>query len=136
MGDVQVGLFFIVPFVIVSGPLAGLAIVFIFLGFATYPLLTFDRVVAYHPHPDSRTIHTSENSPGQPDQSARTGERPSDSPANDPSSERFLNKRSRGGGLIFIGPIPIVFGDKQSMKYLLPISIIILLLMIAAMFLP
>ena len=42
------------------------------------------------------------------------------------------SKKVRGGGIIFIGPIPIVFGDSVSMRYLVPAALIILILMIIA----
>lgn len=39
--------------------------------------------------------------------------------------------KARGGGVIIIGPIPIVFGtDKQSLKTALPLSIVLTALLI------
>jgi uncharacterized protein (TIGR00304 family) len=43
----------------------------------------------------------------------------------------------RGAGLVLIGPIPIVFGtDKQSMKIVMILAIILILLAVLIMFLP
>ncbi len=44
--------------------------------------------------------------------------------------------KAKGGGIVFIGPIPIIFGtDKESVKILLILAIILLALMIVFLFL-
>lgn len=134
LGDVQVGLFLIIPFILVSGPIAGLAILFIFLGFVLYPYFAVDRIVSTTIIPESHIGPNVDNPTGTADGSI---------PSCDPSSttegglhpSTAQKKPARGGGLVFIGPIPIIFGDKESMKYLLPFSILILILMIIATFL-
>jgi len=41
-------------------------------------------------------------------------------------------RRVRGGGVIVIGPVPIVFGtDKQSVKVLLVLAIVLVVLLLA-----
>jgi len=46
-------------------------------------------------------------------------------------------EKSRGGGLIMIGPIPIIFGtDKESVKILLILSVVLMILVLALMLLP
>ena len=43
----------------------------------------------------------------------------------------------KGAGLVLIGPIPIVFGtDKQSVKLVMILAIVLILLVLALMFLP
>lgn len=45
--------------------------------------------------------------------------------------------RMRGGGIIMIGPLPLIFGrDKESVKLLLILAIILMLMMIALTFIP
>ncbi|MDH5795214.1 MAG: DUF131 domain-containing protein [Candidatus Bathyarchaeota archaeon] len=45
--------------------------------------------------------------------------------------------RTRGGALIMIGPIPLVFGtDKETIKILLILSIVLMILALALMLLP
>lgn len=49
---------------------------------------------------------------------------------------RFKGK-IRGGGLIMIGPIPIIFGtDKETMKILIVLAMILIILAAALMLLP
>lgn len=49
---------------------------------------------------------------------------------------RFRGK-TRGGGLVMIGPIPIVFGtDKETVKILLLLSVTLTILVIVLMLLP
>ena len=44
--------------------------------------------------------------------------------------------KSRGGGLIMIGPIPIIFGtDKESVKILIALSVVLMVLVLALMLL-
>lgn len=45
--------------------------------------------------------------------------------------------RTRGGALIMIGPIPVVFGtDKETIKVLLILSVVLMILALALMLLP
>lgn len=40
--------------------------------------------------------------------------------------------RFRGGGLIMLGPIPIIFGtDKEAMKFLIILTIVLIIVMLA-----
>jgi uncharacterized protein (TIGR00304 family) len=48
-----------------------------------------------------------------------------------------IRGRTRGGGLIMIGPIPIIFGtDKEAVKILLILSIVLMVLVLALTLLP
>ena len=50
------------------------------------------------------------------------------------SGKKSGGSKVRGGGAIIIGPIPIVFGtDKQSLKVILILSIVLVALFIALM---
>jgi uncharacterized protein (TIGR00304 family) len=44
------------------------------------------------------------------------------------------NSKTKGGGAIIIGPIPIIFGgDKKSLKTFLPLSLALTLILVVAM---
>jgi len=46
-------------------------------------------------------------------------------------------RKTRGGGLIMIGPIPIVFGtDKETVRILIALSIVLMIIVLAFMLLP
>ena len=45
--------------------------------------------------------------------------------------------KTRGGGLIMLGPIPIIFGtDKETMKILMILAIVLMIFAVSLMFLP
>ena len=115
-GSASGGIFFVVPFVVVSGPLAGVGVLLIFLSFVLFQFGLFERGV--------------EGITGTEIIGEQTGFIPERAVEPEP-----VKRSIRGGGIIFIGPIPIVFGDSGSMRYLLPIAILILILMVIAGFL-
>ena len=48
-----------------------------------------------------------------------------------------LRGKTRGGGLIMIGPIPIIFGtDKETMKILIALAIVLMVFAAVLMLLP
>jgi len=48
-----------------------------------------------------------------------------------------LRGKPRGGGLIMIGPIPIIFGtDKETMKILIVLAIVLMVFAVVLMLLP
>ena len=48
-----------------------------------------------------------------------------------------LRGKTRGGGLIMIGPIPIIFGtDKETMKILIMLAILLMIIAVIIMLLP
>lgn len=48
-----------------------------------------------------------------------------------------LRGKTRGGGLIMIGPIPIIFGtDKETMKILIVLAIVLMVFAVTLMLLP
>jgi len=48
-----------------------------------------------------------------------------------------LRGKARGGGLIMIGPIPIIFGtDKETIKILLVLALALMILAVIVMLLP
>jgi len=48
-----------------------------------------------------------------------------------------LRGKLRGGGLIMIGPIPIIFGtDKETMKILIVLAIVLMVFAVVLMLLP
>ena len=110
-GDATGGIFFVVPFVMVSGPVATLGMLFIFLSLFLFQYGFFKGTVDEIMEADIPTA-IGKNIPSE--------------------NGRIKGSSVRGGGIIFLGPIPIVFGDGGSIRYLLPIALIILLLMIIA----
>lgn len=51
--------------------------------------------------------------------------------------EYRVRGKTKGGGLVMIGPIPIVFGtDRKTVKILLLLSVILMILAIVLMLLP
>jgi len=112
-GSATGGIFLIVPFLMVSGPLAGLGVLLIFLSLILFQFGLIERAVEDIAGPEI------------------IGERPPFT-AGEESGPEPVKRSFRGGGIIFIGPIPIVFGDRGSMRYLLPIAILILILMVIA----
>ncbi|KYH42416.1 MAG: putative membrane protein [Candidatus Bathyarchaeota archaeon B63] len=48
-----------------------------------------------------------------------------------------LRKKARGGGLIMIGPLPIIFGtDKEAMKILIILAIVLMIFAVILMLIP
>lgn len=44
---------------------------------------------------------------------------------------------TRGGGVLLIGPIPIIFGtDRESVKILVVLAIVLIIIVLASMFIP
>lgn len=47
------------------------------------------------------------------------------------------SNRTRGGGVLLIGPIPIIFGtDRESVKVLVLLAIVLMIIVLAFMFVP
>jgi uncharacterized protein (TIGR00304 family) len=47
------------------------------------------------------------------------------------------HNRTRGGGVLLIGPIPIIFGtDRESVKILVVLAIVLIVIILAFMFIP
>lgn len=47
------------------------------------------------------------------------------------------SNRTRGGGVLLIGPIPIIFGtDRESFKMLVLLAIVLMIIVLAFMFVP
>jgi uncharacterized protein (TIGR00304 family) len=48
-----------------------------------------------------------------------------------------LKKKARGGGIVMIGPIPIIFGtDKETMKLLILLAIVLMIFAVIVMLVP
>ena len=53
------------------------------------------------------------------------------------AKNRGDSSRTRGGGVLLIGPIPIIFGtDKEGIKVLVLLAIILMIIVLALMFMP
>jgi uncharacterized protein (TIGR00304 family) len=53
------------------------------------------------------------------------------------AKSRGNSNQTRGGGLLLIGPMPIIFGtDKESVKVLLLLAIVLMIIVLAFMFVP
>ncbi len=102
IGEVTVGLIVFIPFVMSTGLLSFLGIICLFLG-----MLTFFFVASSLPW--------------------QKYQRPQDWQYEADSMQQSVEKNVETGGVIFIGPIPIVFGsNKKITKYMIIASIIIL----------
>ncbi|KAA0006169.1 MAG: DUF131 domain-containing protein [Thermoplasmata archaeon] len=101
-GDVKGGFFLIFPFIVGSGLHSALGIFLIFLSFLFFALGMMERVK------EEMTGH-----------SEISGE------------EEFAEKKIEGGGVVFIGPFPVIFGT--SLKAVQGLIIIAIILMILTM---
>lgn len=105
-GNLHVGILFIVPFIIGSGMWSVLGVGFLILSFIFFTYRSF------------KNIHLPSNS---------------ESPYSDYSNLGKPSRHVKGkvSGIIFIGPIPLVFGqDLKSMLLLLILGVIIFIILI------
>jgi len=99
-GDVKGGFFLIFPFIIGSGLYSALGMFFIFLSFMFFAFGMVERV--------------KEEMTGY---SEISGE------------EKFAEKKIEGGGIVFIGPFPVIFGTSpRAVQILIVIAIILVIL--------
>jgi len=106
-GEASVYLIFIVPAVVGTGPLAFLGIPLVFLGF----FLTFFLWTAGAPLPAMGPATDPTEVPGVP-------------PQGTPKTRRW-------GGVVFLGPIPLVFGsDPQMTRWMLILGAILFLALV------
>ena len=99
-GDVRGGFFIIFPFVIGSGFYAALGALLIFLSFVLFAFGMVERVK------EEATDYTGI-----------------------PNEEEFTGKKIEGGGIVFIGPFPIIFGTSlKTVQILIIITIILMIL--------
>lgn len=107
-GEVTVGLVVFIPFVMSTGIFGFLGIMSLFLSM----LSLFFVISLYPPHYVQSPSETSYDQEKE-------------------SINQVSGKKIHTGGVIFIGPIPIVFGSNQKItKYMLLASIIILFLFV------
>lgn len=105
-GDIEGGFFIIFPFLIGSGVYAFLAILFIFLALITFAFGTLESLGEF-PGEDMELI-----------------------------PERTVNKKVEGGGVLLIGPIPIIFGTSWRISFtLLILTLLIFSLALLILFL-
>jgi len=150
-GGASGGLFFIIPFVVISGPFAALGILLIFLGFVLLQFGFFDGVAVDLADSSDVLPGTGVERRVEAGVERAIEEGVTDGAAGSwisdhrevgiPRSNRqFIPKQTapetsrkvKGGGIIFIGPIPIIFGDSVSMRYLIPAAIILFILILLA----
>jgi len=113
-GNTKGGIFFIFPFIIGTGAGAAIGMLLIFLAFLFFTLGIFesfrkepDETYTYDIHGERETVDT----------------------------ERFGERNVRGGGVVLIGPFPIVFGTDRDIAYtMLVIALILILVMILLYF--
>ncbi len=106
-GEASVYLIFIVPAVVGTGPLAFLGILLVFLGF----FLTFFLWAAGAPPPAMGPTKDPTEVPGV-------------TPQGTPKTRRW-------GGVVFLGPIPLVFGsDPQMTRWMLILGAILFLALV------
>ena len=123
-GDASFGLFLIIPFVVVHGAIPALGILLFIIGVF---LFQFQGVASWGKEEVQRTdgMNQPPNDETYPFPGALF---PGD--GGEPKV-RQLSRRGKGAsGIIFIGPIPIIFGDSESVNYLIPAAIVIFFLLI------
>jgi uncharacterized protein (TIGR00304 family) len=95
----------IFPFFIGEGIWSVLGIILLFLSIVLFIIRPFDEMEHHYIFQDNANNHTNPN-------------------------ETIRQKKKKFGGIIFIGPIPIVFGhDKKTTLYLLIIGVIIFIVL-------
>jgi len=122
-GEAEVGIFFIFPFVMGGGILMGIGILFVFLGIIAllvgfmkrFTLVAVD-LMEEEPRPRSDKKGTGKKRPRTVgDQEVRP-------------ARTFGG--AKGGGVVFVGPIPIVFGsDTKVTKLMLYLAIVAVIAM-------
>jgi uncharacterized protein (TIGR00304 family) len=118
-GEAKLYLVLVVPVIVGTGPFALLGILLVFLGFAlTFFFWPFARAAARHP-----TIEPPKATSEGPPQGAAAPE---------------ASRGRRWGGVVFLGPIPLVFGsDPQMTRWMLILGAIVffaLLILTIALF--
>ena len=109
-GEASIALFLIFPVIYGSGALTILGILLIFLGTFLLFISPFS-----HPHNLPPTDYESYKAPPQP-------------------LEEKIEKNTKIGGVVMIGPIPIVFGSDRNTAMLSVVIAILMLLSIAIFF--
>ncbi len=99
-GDVKGGFFLIFPFIIGSGSYSALGMFLIFLSFMFFAFGMVERV-------KGEVTGYSEIS----------------------GEEKFAEKKIEGGGIVFIGPFPVIFGTSPKVVQILIIMAIILMIL-------
>lgn len=111
-GNTKGGIFFIFPFIIGTGAGAAIGMLLIFLAFLFFTIGIFESFrkepdETYDFHGERETVDT----------------------------ERFGERNVRGGGVVLIGPFPIVFGTDWDIAHtMLVIALILILIMILLYF--
>jgi uncharacterized protein (TIGR00304 family) len=118
MGEAQVGIFLIFPFVLGGGIFSGLGSLFIILGFIALFIGLIQRMgfvgMEYEEEPPAmRREARGAAIVGEGRTRAKSVKGPT------------VLGRGRGGGVIFFGPIPVVFGsDTKVTKYMLYLAVL------------
>ncbi len=105
LGIAKIGIFFIFPFIISNKALSIVPVLIIFIGFIILFILPFY---------DTKYNNYNEENYNE-ENNYKT------------KSENNQNKRSSFGGIVMIGPVPIIFGNNKKLVY---VSIIIALIII------
>lgn len=102
-GDAEVGLLIIFPYVVAHGALSALGIGLIFLGFLLFFLSIARSVASYHD--DTHRVSG--------------------------TTAPEIRKESKVGGVVMIGPVPIVFGsDSRMARGMMLLAILLVALLI------
>ena len=152
-GDASFGLILIIPFVVMHGPLPALGILLIFCGIVLFQFGFVDDIrdgflkdggtrgaggtdtgTNQRTHSYNRGLGVEREGTTERGENIGNREAKNGRPALAHTTERGRRGKVRGGGIIFIGPIPIVFGDSISIRYLIPAAVALLILMIIAVY--
>lgn len=125
LGQAEVGLFVVFPFLVGHGPVALAGMVLLFAGFVA---LFFAFAVGPPAWPGDRGGWGPVHGPGRSREAAERG------PEQPPEGDRSAS-RAEGGGVVLIGPIPIVFGTDRRWAVLAALGGVLLVLALLVVFL-
>lgn len=111
LGIAKIGIFFIFPFIISNKALSIVPVLIIFIGFIILFISPFYDINKYNKENYNNYYEENYNE----ENNYKT------------KSENNQNKKSSFGGIVMIGPVPIIFGNNKKLVY---VSIIIALIII------
>ena len=120
-GEAEFGIFLIFPFVIGGGVLTGVGVLFILLGFVAL-MVGFVKGFTVIP-----LDHLDEDEEPRPRRKRKGKPRPRTRGDQEVGAKRIF-PNVKGGGVVFIGPVPIVWGSNTKVtKMMLGLAIVVII---------
>jgi len=111
LGIAKIGIFFIFPFIISNKALSIIPVLIIFIGFIILFISPFYDINKYHNENYNNYYEENEEY------------------VNSKKPENNQNKKSGFGGIVMIGPIPIIFGNNKKLVYISIITALIIIIL-------